>query len=98
MGKGIRQGFILSHCLFNLQAEYIKQNAELDEAHAGIKIARIIINILRYADNTSCMEENKADLKSLLMKVQEESEKAGLKLSIQKTKIVASGTTSVQFS
>ena len=60
------------------------RNAKLDEAHAGIKIARIIINILRYADNTSCMEENKADLKSLLMKVKEESEKVGLKLNVQK--------------
>ena len=81
----------MSPCLFNLYAEYIKQNARLDEAHAGIKTARRNINNLRYADDTSLMAESKEELKSLLMKVKEESEKAGLKLSIQKTKIMASG-------
>ena len=93
MGKGICQGSIFSLCLFNIQAEYIKQNAGLDEAQARIKIARRIINILRYADNTSCMEESKEELKSLLMKVKEKNEKSGLKLSFQKTKIMASGPT-----
>ena len=83
----------MSLCLFNLYAEYIKQNAGLDEAQARIKIARRIINILRYADNTSCMEESKEELKSLLMKVKEKNEKSGLKLSFQKTKIMASGPT-----
>ena len=83
----------MSPCLFNLYTEYIKQNAGLDEAQAGIKIARRIINILRYADNTSCMEESKEELKSLLMKVKEKNEKSGLKLSFQKTKIMASGPT-----
>ena len=88
---GICQGCILSPCLFNLYAEYILQNARLDEAQAGIKIAGRNINNLRYADDTTLMEESEEDLKSLLMKVKEESEKVGLKLSIQKTKIMASG-------
>ena len=90
IGKGVRQGCILSHCLFNLYAEYIMRNAGLEEAQAGIKIARRNINILRYADNTTLMAESE-ELKSLLMKVKEESEKVGLKLNIQKTKIMASG-------
>jgi len=87
IGKGVRQGCILSPCLFNLYAEYIMRNAGLDEAEAGIKIARRNINNLRYADDTTLMAESK-ELKSLLMK--EESEKVGLKLNIQKTKIMAS--------
>ena len=91
IGKGICQGCILSPCLFNLYAEYIMRNAGLDEAQAGIKIAGRNINNLRYADDTTLMEESEEDLKSLLMKVKEESEKIGLKLSIQKTKIMASG-------
>ena len=90
-GKGVCQGCILSPCLFNLHAEYIMRNARLDEAQAGIKIARRNINNLRYADNNSLMVENKEELKSLLMKVKVESEKAGLKFNIQKTKIIASG-------
>ena len=81
----------MSPCLFNLDAEYITQNARLDEAQAGIKIARRNINNLRYTDDTTLMAESKGELKSLLMKVKDESEKAGLKLSIQKTKIMASG-------
>ena len=91
IGKGVREGCILSSCLFNLYAEYILQNAGLDEAQAGIKIAGRNINNLRYADDTTLMAENKKELKSLLMKVKE-SEKAGLKLNIQKTMIMASGT------
>ena len=92
IGKGVRQGGILSPCLFNfLYAEYIVRNAGLEEAQAGIKIARININNLRYADDTTLMAENEKELKSLLMKVKEESEKVGLKLNIQKTKIMASG-------
>ena len=91
IGKGVRQGYILSPCLFNLYAEYIMRNARLDEAQAGIKIARRNINNLRYADDTTLMAENKEELKSLLMKVKEESEKVDLKLNIQKTKIMASG-------
>ena len=91
IGKGVRQGCILPPCLFNLHAEYIKWNAWLDEAQAGIKIARRNINNLRYADDTILMAESKEELKSLLMKVKEESEKVGLKLNIQKTKIMASG-------
>ena len=88
--KGVRQGYILSPCLFNLYAEHIMRNTGLDEAQAGIKIARRNINNLRYADNSTLMAENK-ELKSLLMKVKEESEKfVGLKLSIHKTKITAS--------
>ena len=82
--KGIRQGYILSPCLFNLYAEYIMRNAGLDEAQAGIKIARRNINNLRYADNTTLMAESEEELKSLSMKVKEESEQAGLKLDIQK--------------
>ena len=82
---------MLSPCLFALYAEYIMRNAGLDEAQAGIKIARININNLRYADDISLMEESLEDLKSLSMKVKEESEKAGLKLSIQKTKVMAFG-------
>ena len=81
----------MSPCLFNLYAEYIKQNARLDEAQAGIKIARRNINNLRYADDTTLMAESEEELKSLLMKVKEESEKVDLKLNIQKTKIMASG-------
>ena len=91
MGKGVCQGCMLSPCLFNLYAEYITKNAELEEAQAGIKIARRNINNLRYADDTTIMAESKEELKSLLMKVKEESEKVGLKLNIQKTKIMASG-------
>jgi len=88
--KGVSQGCILSPCLFNLYAEYIMRNAGLDEAQAGIKIARRNISNLRYADDTTLMAESKEELKSLLMKVKEESEKAGLKLNIQKTKIMTS--------
>ena len=90
IGKGVRQGYILSPCLFNLYAEYIKRNARLYEAQNGIKIARRNINNLRYADDTTLMAESEEELKSLLMKVKEESEKVGLKLNIQKTKIMAS--------
>ena len=90
IGKGIHQGCILSPCLFNLYSEYIRRNAGLDEAQAGIKITRRNIKNLRYADDTTLMAESKEELKSLL-KVKEESEKAGLKLNIQKTKIIASG-------
>ena len=90
IGKGVCQGCILSPCLFNFYAEYIMQNAALDEAQTGIKIAGRNINNLRYADDTSLMAES-AELKSLLMKVKEESEKVGLKLNIQKTNIMASG-------
>ena len=85
IGKGICQGCILSPCLFNLYAEYIMRNAGLDEAQAGIKIVRRNINHLRYADDTTLMAESEKELKSLLMKVKEESEKAGLKLNNQKT-------------
>ena len=91
IGKGVCQGCILSPCLFNLYAEYILRNPGLEEAQAGIKIAGRIINNLRYADDTTLMEESEEELKSLLMKVKEESEKFGLKLNIQKTKIMASG-------
>ena len=91
IGKEVPEGCILSPCLFNLHAEYIMGNAGLDEAQAGIKIARRNINNLRYADDTTLMAESKEELKSLLMKVKEESEKAGLKLNIKKTKIMASG-------
>ena len=87
IGKGVRQRCILSPCLFNLYAEYIMQNTILDEAQAGIKIAGRNINNLRYADDTTLMTESEEELKSLLMKVKEESEKFGLKLNIQKTKI-----------
>ena len=90
IGKGVRQGQIPSPCLFNLHVEYITRNAGLNEAKAGIKIARRNVNNLRYADDTSLMAESEEELKSLLIKVKEESEKVGLKLSIQKTKIMAS--------
>ena len=90
IGKGLRQGCILSPYLFNLYAEYIMRNTGLDEAQAGIKIDRRNINNLRYADDTTLMVESEEELKSLLMKVKEESEKVGLKLNIQKTKIIAS--------
>jgi len=90
IGKGVCQGCILSPCLFNLHAEYIMRNAGLEEAQAGIKIARGYINKLRYADDTTLMAESE-ELKSLLMKVKEESEKVGLKLNIQKTTVMASG-------
>ena len=91
IGKGVCQGCILSPCLFNLHAGYIMQNPGLDEAQNGIKMAGKNINHLRYADVTTLMVESEEELKSLLMKVKEESEKVGLKLSIQKTKIMASG-------
>ena len=91
IGKGVRQRCILSPCLFNLYAEYIMQNTILDEAQAGIKIAGRNINNLRYADDTTLMTESEEELKSLLMKVKKEREKVGLKLNIQKTKIMASG-------
>ena len=91
IGKGVRQGCILSPCLFNLYAEYNMRNAGLEEAQAGIKIAGRNINNLRYADDTTLMAESEEEHKSLLMKVKEESEKVGLKLNIQKTKIMASG-------
>ena len=90
IGKGVCQGCILSPCLFNLYAEYIIRNAELDEAQTGIKIAGRNINNHSYVNDTTLMAESEEELKSLLMKVKEESEKAGLKLNIQKTKIVAS--------
>ena len=91
IGKGVCQGCILSPCLFNLYAEYIMRNATLDEAQAGIKIARRNISSLRYADDTTLMAESEEDLKSLSMKVKKESEKVGLTLNIHKTRIVASG-------
>ena len=91
IGKGIRQVYILSPCLFNLYAEYIVQNARLDESQTGIKITGKNINNLRYADDTILMSESEEELKSLLMKVKEESEKPGLKCNIQKTKIMVSG-------
>ena len=90
IGKGVRQGFILSPCLFNLYAEYIMCNARLDEAQGGIKMARRNINNLRYADDTTLMAESEEELKSLLKKLKEESEKVGLKLNLHKTKIMAS--------
>ena len=91
IGKGVHQGCILSLCLFNLHAEYVMRNAGLEEAQAGIKMAGRNINNLRYADDTTLMAESEEELKSLLMKVKEESDKAGLKLNIQETKIMASG-------
>ena len=91
IGKGVRQGCILSPCLFNLYAEYIMKNAELDEVQAGIKIAGRSINNLRCEDDSTLMSESEEEIKSPLMKVKKESEKAGLKLNIQKTKILASG-------
>ena len=93
IGKGVRQGCILSPCLFNLYAEYIMTNAGLEETQAGIKIARRNVNNLRYADDTTLMAESEKELKSLLLKVKVESEKVGLKLNIQKTKIMVSGPT-----
>ena len=90
IGKGVRQGYILSRCLLNFYAEYIMRNAGLDEAQAGIKIAGRNINNLRYADDTTLMAESEEKLKSLLMKVKEESEKVGFKFNIQKIKIMAS--------
>ena len=90
-GKGVRQGCILSPFLFNFHAEYIMRNAGLEEAQAGIKIAGRNINNLRYTDDTTLMAESEEEVKGLLMKVKEESEKGGLKLNIQKTKIMASG-------
>ena len=92
IGKGICQDCILSLCLFNVFAEYIMRNAGLDEAQAGIKIAGRNINNLRYADDTTLLAESKEELKSLLTKVEEKSEKVGLKLSIQKTKMMASSS------
>ena len=98
IGKEVWESCILSPCLFNFYAEYIMRNARLDEAQAGIKIAKRNINNLRYADDTTLMAESE-ELKNLLMKVKEETEKVGLKLNIQKTKIMASGRiSSVQFS
>ena len=91
IGKGVCQGYLLSPCLFNLYAKYIMTNAGLNEAQAGIKIAARNINNLRYADDTTLMAESEEELKSLLMKVKEESDNVGLKLNIQKTKIMASG-------
>ena len=93
VGKGVRQGCILSPCLFNLYAEYIMWKAGLDEAPAGIKISRRNINNLRYADDTTLMAESKEELKNPLMKVKEENEKASLKLNLQKTEIMVSGPT-----
>ena len=91
IGKGVRQGCILSPCLFNFYAEYIMRNAGLEATQAGIKIAGGNINNFRYTDDTSLMAESEEELKSLLMKVKEESEKVCLKLNIQKMKIMASG-------
>ncbi|KAB0344517.1 hypothetical protein FD754_021443 [Muntiacus muntjak] len=91
IGKGVRQGCILSPCLFNLYAEYIMRNAGLEEAQAGIKIAGRNVNNLRYADDTTLMAESEDELKSLLTEVKEDSEKVGLKINIQKTKIMVSG-------
>ena len=91
IGKGVHQGCILSSCLFNLYTEYILRNYELEETQAGIKIAGRNINHLRYANDTILMAESEEELNSLLMKVKEESEKVGLKLNIQKIKIMASG-------
>ena len=91
IGRGVCQGCILSLCLFNLYAEYIMRNAGLEETQAGIKIAGRNIHNLRYADDTTLMAESEEELKSLLMKVKEESEKGGLNVNVQKTKIMASG-------
>ena len=90
IGKGVCQGYILSPCLFNFYAEYTMRNARMDEAQAGIKITGRNMNNFRYADDTTLMAESEEELKSLLMKVKEESEKVGLELNIQKTKIMAS--------
>ena len=92
IGKGVCQGCILSPCLFNFYVEYIMRNAGLDEAQAGVKIARRCINNFRYAYNTTLMAESKEELKSQLKNVKEDSEKVGLKLNIQKTKVMASST------
>ena len=92
IGKRVRHSYILSPCLFNFYAEYIMRNAELEETQAGIKIARRNINNLRYTDDTTLMAESEEEQKSLLRKVKEESEKASLKLNIQKTTILASGS------
>ena len=91
IGKGVRQGCILSPCFFNFYAEFLMRNAGLEEAQVGIKIAGRNINNLRYADDTTLMAESEEELKSLLMKVKEEGEKVGLKLNIHKTKVMASG-------
>ena len=91
IGEGVRQGYILSSCLFNLYAEYIMRDTGLEETQAGIKIPRRNINNLRYTDDTTLMAESEVEQKILLMKVKEESEKVGLKLNIQKTEIMASG-------
>ena len=91
IGEGVRRGCILSPCLFNFYAENIMRNAGLEEVQAGIKIARRNVNNLRYADDTTLMAESEEELKSLLMKVKEKSENVGLKLNIQKMKIMASG-------
>ena len=91
IGKGVRQGYVLSPCLFNFCAEYIMRHTGLEEAQAEIKIAGRNSNNIRYADDTTVMAESKKDLKSLLMKVKEKSQKVGLKLNIQKTKVVAFG-------
>ena len=91
ISKGVHEGCVLSHCLFNLYAEYIMRNAGLDEAQDGIKFVGRNINNLRYADDTTLLAESEEELKSLLMKVKKESEKVGLKLNIQKTKIMTSG-------
>ena len=91
IGKGVHKGYILSPCLFNLYAEYIMRNPGLEEAQAGIKIAGRNINNLRYVDETTLMADSEEELKNLLIKVKEESENVGLKLNIQKTKIMASG-------
>ena len=93
IGKGVRQDCILSPCLFNFYADYIMRNAGLNEVQAGIKIAGRNINNLRYADDTTLMAESEEELKGLLMKAKEESEKVGLKLNIQRMKIMASGPT-----
>ena len=93
IGRGVCQGYVFSPCLFNLYAEYIMRNTWLEEAQAGIKIASRNINNIRYADDTTLIAESEEELKSLLMKVKEESEQVGLKLNIQKTKIMASGPT-----
>ena len=91
IGKGVHQGCILSPCLFNIYAEYIMQNAGLDEVEAGIKMSGRNINNLRYADDTTLMGESEEELKSLLMKVKEGNEKFGLKINLQETKVMASG-------
>ena len=91
IGKEVQQGCIVSHCLFNLYTDYIMQNTRLDESQAGMKIDRRNINNLRYAEDTTLMAENKEKLKSLLMRMKKESEKAGFKLNIQTAKMMASG-------